>query len=98
MKYKDFHDWMNSHRLKIGLNVAEYSLMKEAWDAAVNNYPEDTTKADIVELQKIITATIAIECTCDQEQIKAGFRCGCGKVETVQKAIMDLTKYLKALK
>ena len=93
MKYKNFTEWYKNRDKKVAIHI--YDLMLEAWDAAVAN---DTTKTDIIELQKIITATIAIECTCDQEQIKAGFRCGCGKVETVQKAIADLTKYLKSLK
>jgi predicted AlkP superfamily pyrophosphatase or phosphodiesterase len=99
MKYNNFQEWFESLKYQdYDISRKVKDLMLEAWDAAVENYPEDTTRTDIIEKQKIITATLAIECTCDQAQIKHGYMCGCGKAAAVNKAIMDLTKYLRALK
>ena len=98
MKYKNFNQWFmaQSYNFPFAIDVKAY--MRDAWDACVNNFPEDRTKAEINELQGIITGTLEIQCTCDQAQIKKGYRCGCGKQVAVQKAVSDLTFYLKELK
>ncbi len=99
MKYENFYHWLNRgcYRDRI-FDEDTRELMLDAWDAAVNSYPEDRTKNEINELQGIITGTLEIICTCDQAQIKKGYRCNCGKAAAVQKAVSDLTFYLKELK
>ncbi len=99
MRYKNFNEWHDSHypgKHKHPPYIK--NLMLEAWEAAVNSYPEDRTKSEINELQGIITGVLEIVCTCDQAQIKKGYRCNCGKTVAVQKAVSDLTFYLKELK
>lgn len=105
-EFRDFEQWYNcSFWNCVGINdsaiarVKDY--MRQAWDTAANNYNVvyiDRTKNEINELQGIIDGAMQIQCTCDQKQIKAGYRCECGKAATVRKAIMDLTFYLKELK
>ena len=100
MRYENFYHWLRKSKNIKGAfyNKEEIELMLTAWDAAVENYPEDRTKNEINELQGIITGTLEIVCTCDQAQIKHGYRCSCGKQVAVQKAVSDLTFYLKELK
>ena len=100
MKYKSFNEWIKTSKYKdmAAFNGKVKAAMIDAWDAAVHNYPEDTTKADIIEKQKIIAAAVQIQCTCDQDQIKQGFQCGCGKQKAVNSAVVDLSKYLRGLK
>ncbi len=97
MKYKNFDEWLRNSRY-VGFYGKQKNAILDAWDAAVENYPEDRTKNEINELQGIITGTLEIVCTCDQAQIKHGYRCSCGKQVAVQKAVSDLTFYLKELK
>ena len=97
MKYKNFDEWYKKSKwVKNGGIIKD--AMFEAWCAAVKNYPDDRTKNEINELQGIITGTLEIVCTCDRAQIKHGYRCSCGKQVAVQKAVSDLTFYLKELK
>lgn len=98
MRYKNFYEWFKSQKYNLPFAIDVKAYMLEAWDAAVNSYPEDRTKNEINELQGIITGTLEIQCTCDQAQIKKGYRCSCGKQVAVQKAVSDLTFYLKELK
>ena len=106
MKYKSFNEWfeaLKKESIIFNVNDQVKELMLEAWDAAIENCPVkieyiDRTKNEINELQGIITGTLEIVCTCDQAQIKHGYRCGCGKQVAVQKAVSDLTFYLKELK
>jgi hypothetical protein len=103
MKHLTFDEWFNKKSIIHNCSNRQHDLMREAWDAAVKNNPAkieyiDRTKNEINELQGIIDGALQIQCTCDQAQIKKGYRCGCGKQETVKKAVMDLTFYLKELK
>ena len=102
MKYKNFDEWLRNSRY-VGFYGKQKNAMLDAWDAAVENYPDkieyiDRTKTEINELQGIITGTLEIQCTCDQAQMKKGYQCNCGKQKAVQKAVSDLTFYLKELK
>ena len=96
MKYKNFEEWINAQNFDFSPGVE--NVMRDVWNAAVENYPEDRTKNEINELQGIITGALEIQCTCDQAQIKKGYRCSCGKQVAVQKSVADLTLYLKELK
>ena len=97
MKYKNFFEWFEQSKFK-NCTAREKNLLLTGWDVCINNYPDDRTKNEINELQGIITGTLEIVCTCDQAQIKHGYRCSCGKQVAVQKAVSDLTFYLKELK
>ena len=100
MKYKNFNEWFDDDPMQKRRNTGKWikELMRDAWDAAVNNFPADTTKADIIEKQKVIAAAMAIQCTCDQEQIKHGYRCNCGKQKAVKESVIDLSQYIRSLK
>ncbi|NHZ85222.1 MAG: hypothetical protein GWP19_05005 [Planctomycetia bacterium] len=97
MKYKNFDEWFVRTAYYHG-GIGMRGPLLDAWDAAVEGLPVDTTKADIIELRKIIDGTMKIDCTCDKKQIASGYRCGCGKASAVNKAINNLSEYLKGLK
>ena len=98
MKYKNFEQWYNcTFWNNDGLNDSAIArvkkFMRQAWDTAANNYPEDTTKADIIDLLNIVKGANSIKCVCLRGQL-----CNCRRSIAMKAATVDLSKYLRGLK
>ena len=90
MRYKNFDEWYESRNYTVRPFVK--NAMLNAWDAAVNSYPEDRTKAEIKELRAVVSKTMKMKCNC-----KANQGCTCGTYKARATAIFNLEKYLGKL-
>lgn len=97
MKYLSFEEWLKNSKY-IGFFGKRKIAMRDAWDAAMKNYPVDEVKNKINELQAIIDGALQLECTCNKIHIKMGFPCICVKAGAVTQSMNNLSKYLRKIK
>ena len=91
MGYKNFYEWINQSEYD-HLSPGTTNLMMDAWDAAVESYPEDRTKAEIKELRAVISKAMQMKCSCKENE-----GCTCDTYKARATAIFNLEKYLGKL-
>ena len=91
MGYKNFEEWWKQSGFNPQGSVLKLAL-HEAWDAAVNSYSEDRTKAEIKELRAVISKAMQMKCSCKENE-----GCTCDTYKARATAIFNLEKYLGKL-
>ena len=105
MKYKNFNEWFINGMLILkdfedtigGMR----KIMRAAWDAAVNNYPEDPNAVIGQKIHELLTTlkdAMKIDCTCDKIKIKGGAPCICVRAGAIMMSTKELGAYLRKLR
>jgi len=102
MKYKSFQEWFvgeKYHKI-ISITTEMENLMLEAWDACVNNMPDENAAIGelIMELLNGINIAEKIDCTCDKGKLSVRYPCCCQRSRALQSASIELGKYLQELR
>lgn len=102
MKYKTFDEWFITGMLILkdfeDTTGGMKKIMRAAWDAAIENYPDDPITVKIKELLNTINDAEKIDCTCDKLRIKHGYICLCVRGGAVKQAGIELVAYLRKLR
>ncbi|NHZ86128.1 MAG: hypothetical protein GWP19_09630, partial [Planctomycetia bacterium] len=95
MKYKNFNEWWEEYikdANQLLTNADLKNAMLDVWEAAVDNFPKDTIKEDIIKLLSAINDAEDIDCTCDK---KLSYLCV--RDMSIQQAGVNLGYYLRKL-
>jgi len=98
MKYKNFEEWLETQDYAIP--PLYKNLMQDAWDACVNNMPDENAAIGelIMELLNGINIAEKIDCTCDKGKLSVRYPCCCQRSRALQSASIELGKYLQELR
>ena len=88
---KNFDEWLRNSRY-VGFYGKQKNAMLDAWDAAVESYPEDRTKTEIKELRAVISKAMQMKCSCKENE-----GCTCDTYKARATAIFNFQKYLGKL-